>query len=181
MDIFKDVFSKFQNKKNWLFIIGIIGILLIGFSEFLTEKTSNSSEISSTKETDSESIYQKEMEQRLTEIICQVEGAGEVSVMLTLESGPETVYAQNEQNQTQTQQNEDGTVQKQSSYQNEHILFDSGDGKQALVEEQLTPEIRGVAIVCSGGDDIEVIERITELVKVVLDLPSNRICVTKKI
>ena len=73
------------------------------------------------------------------------------------------------------------TSQRDSSFQNEHILFDSGVGKQALVEEQLVPDIKGVAVVCSGGDDIAVIERITELVSVVLDLPSNRICVTKKI
>ena len=98
-----------------------------------------------------------------------------------MESGPETVYAQNQQSQTSTREETDGSLQKESSFQNEHILLDNNSGKQALVEEQLTPEIKGAAVVCSGGDDIEVIERITELVSVVLDLPSNRICVTKKI
>ena len=179
MDTFKEKWSKIVHRKNGLFLLGIAGILLIGFSGFFS--TDSNTEPAADSSYQAESDYQKKIEEQLTEVIGQVQGAGEVTVMLTLESGPETVYAQNEQSQTSTREDEEGTVQRDSSFQNEHILFDSGVGKQALVEEQLVPDIKGVAVVCSGGDDIAVIERITELVSVVLDLPSSRICVTKKI
>lgn len=179
MDTFKEKWSKIVHRKNGLFLLGIAGILLIGFSGFFSTDSNTEPVADSSYQTESD--YQKKIEEQLTEVIGQVQGAGEVTVMLTLESGPETVYAQNEQSQTSTREDEEGTVQRDSSFQNEHILFDSGVGKQALVEEQLVPDIKGVAVVCSGGDDIAVIERITELVSVVLDLPSNRICVTKKI
>ena len=180
MKMIKDKISLLENKKNWLFLVGIAGIILIGLSEIFSGGSEKSVQSSAT-ETYSESAYREKMEQQLAEILSQVEGAGEVKVMLTLESGPETVYAQNQQSQTSTREETDGSLQKESSFPNEHILLDNNSGKQALVEEQLTPEIKGAAVVCSGGDDIEVIERITELVSVVLDLPSNRICVTKKI
>ena len=181
MDAIKEKLATAVNKKNWLFWLGLAGILLIGLSEIFSGGDKEAGNRADPQESCVESTYQEEMEQRLLEIIRQVEGAGEVSVMLTLEGSPETIYAQNEQTQTQVQEDENGSLKRESSSQNEHILFDSGAGKEALVEEQLAPEIKGVAIVCSGGDDIEVIERITELVSVVLDLPSNRICVTKKI
>lgn len=57
--------------------------------------------------------------------------------------------------------------------------MDAGSGRQALVETAREPEIKGVAIVCEGGDDVAVIKRITDVVSVVLGIPTNRICVTK--
>ena len=53
--------------------------------------------------------------------------------------------------------------------------------KQAPVETRLEPEVKGVAVLCEGGDDILVIKRITDLVATVLDIPTNRICVAKMI
>lgn len=70
---------------------------------------------------------------------------------------------------------------RKESYKSEHIIVDAADGKQPLVETHIEPEVKGVAVVCEGGDDITVIKRITDLVSVVLGLSTNRICVTKMI
>ena len=119
--------------------------------------------------------YIQEMEEKLTSILQQVQGAGQVHVMVTLEATGQSVYAQDEELSSSTGQ--DG--QRQSSTRTEHVILDSGTGKAPLLEQAYEPEVRGVAVVCEGGDDILVIGRITELVSVVLGIPTNRICVTK--
>ena len=115
-------------------------------------------------------------------MLASVQGAGKVQVMITLESAGETVYARDEQSDTQTTQDgSDGVTDRKESYKSEHIIVDAADGKQPLVETHIEPEVKGVAVVCEGGDDITVIKRITDLVSVVLGLSTNRICVTKMI
>lgn len=168
-------------KKNALFMVGIAGILLIGLSDFLFKPKQETQTTTAQQTSYDTQPYLQETEQRLVTILESVEGAGKVQVMLTLESAGETVFAVDEQTDTSTQEQEGEQVQRRATYQNEHILYDSGEGKTPLIETQTQPEVRGVAIVCEGGDDITVVQRITELVSVVLGLSTNRICVTKMI
>ena len=84
--------------------------------------------------------------------------------MVTLESGEERIYA------TDTQS---GQLQSQET----HVLLEDGS---ALEETVCLPVIRGVAVVCDGGGDVRIAARITELVRALLDLPANRICVEQR-
>ena len=90
----------------------------------------------------------QELETRLTEMLESVQGAGKVQVMITLESAGETVYARDEQSDTQTTQDgSDGVTDRKESYKSEHIIVDAADGKQPLVETHIEPEVKGVAVV----------------------------------
>ena len=65
--------------------------------------------------------YQTQLEQRLSGLIGEIEGAGQATVMITLESGEETIYALDTQSgQTQSQQThvllEDGTALEETVY-----------------------------------------------------------------
>ena len=144
--------AAFLKSKYALFALGLAGILLIFFSELPGTARSQA--------------------QGQTEA---VQGAGQVHVMVTLEATGQSVYAQDEELSSSSGQ--DG--QRQSSTRTEHVIIDSGAGKTPLLEQAYEPEVRGVAVVCEGGDDILVVGRITELVSVVLGIPTNRICVTK--
>ena len=171
-------------KKNALFIIGITGIMLIFLSDILfapkkeTQEQPQATTLSSQVQAQS---YVQDLEKRLTEMIISIEGAGEATVMITLDSVGETVYAQDEKTQTQAEMNADGSTNQENLFENQHTIIDAKDGKQPLVEAQLLPEIKGVAVLCQGADDISVVARITDLVSVVLGLSTNRICVTKMI
>ena len=112
----------------------------------------------------SEKAYQAQLEEQLTTLIEQISGAGKTIVMVTLESGEETIYA------TDTQS---GQTQSQET----HILLDDGS---ALAETTYLPTVCGVAVVCDGGGDVRVAARITELVRALLDLPANHICVEQR-
>ena len=94
----------------------------------------------------------------------QIEGAGETTVMITLESGEERIYA------TDTQTGGDQSQQT-------HVLLEDGT---ALEETIYLPTVCGVAVVCDGGGDVGVEARITTLVSALLDVPSNRICVEQR-
>ena len=109
--------------------------------------------------------YQAGLEQRLASLIGQVEGAGEATVMITLESGEERIYA------TDTRTGGDQSQQKT------HVLLEDGT---ALEETTYLPTVCGVAIVCDGGGDVGVEARITALVSALLDVPANRICVEQR-
>ena len=108
--------------------------------------------------------YREQLETQLKELIEQLDGAGKTVVMVTLESGEETIYAVDTQS---------GQMQNQET----HVLLEDGS---ALEETTYLPAVCGVAVVCDGGGDVRVAARITELVRALLDLSANRICVEQR-
>ncbi|MBC5579932.1 stage III sporulation protein AG [Anaerofilum sp. BX8] len=165
-----------KKRTSALFLLGLAGILLIFLSDLAGQKTKAPAEA----EGENLELYVQKLEERLLDTVKVVQGVGKVKVMLTLEGGAETVYAFTEKSsKTQTVSDSGANSSQQSSYENEFVLVDAGSGRQALVETAREPEIKGVAIVCEGGDDVAVVKRITDVVSVVLGIPTNRICVTK--
>lgn len=57
----------------------------------------------------------------------------------------------------------------------EYVYLSNGDTKTKSIE----PTVRGVAVVCDGGDDPVTKERILDVVTKALDIPSSRVSVTK--
>ena len=138
-----------QNRTQLAIILGAAAMLLILFSELFST---------------SETAYREQLETQLTELIEQLDGAGKTVVMVTLESGEETIYAVDTQS---------GQMQNQET----HVLLEDGS---ALEETTYLPAVCGVAVVCDGGGDVRVAARITELVRALLDLSANRICVEQR-
>ena len=157
----KDLAQK-ENRARLAVLLGAAAMLLILLSELFAPsgKTAAASAPPA-----NDNISRQQLEQQLSDLIAQVEGAGKTTVMVTLESGEETIYALD-------------TLSGQTQEQQTHVLLDDGT---ALAQTVCTPRVCGVAVVCEGGDDITVIKRITDLVSVVLGLSTNRICVTKMI
>ena len=139
---------------------GLLAMLLILLSELLPSGTTAAASSSS----QSPAVYQEQLEQRLETLVSQMSGAGKTTVMVTLETGEESIYAVDTQS---------GDVQTQ----NTHVLLDDGS---ALTETVYLPQVLGVAVLCEGGGDVRVAARITEMIGALLDLPSNRICVEQR-
>lgn len=57
----------------------------------------------------------------------------------------------------------------------EYVYLDDSTTKTKEIE----PRIRGVLVVCKGGDEPVVVERITEAVTKVLDISTAKVCITK--
>lgn len=140
--------------------VGVLALFLLFVSELFPAETS--SEAVTTGLTAEE--YGADLEAQLEELISQMSGAGKTSVMITLETGEEAIYALDTQS---------GELQSQQT----HVLLADGT---ALTETVYRPQVRGVAVLCEGGGDVRVAARITDLVSALLDLPSNRICVEQR-
>ena len=126
------------------------------------------------KKSDSESYYRvsfytENLEKRIKELCRSCDGVGDVHVLLTLDSGSEYVYASDVE---QKQDGDGGSVTR------EYLLVSTSDGDEPVKVTEIYPKIRGVAVVCSGGDRADVREKITSLLSAALGIPTNRIRVS---
>ena len=156
----KDLVQK-ENRARLAVLLGAAAMLLLLLSELFTPSEEPAAASAAPAD---ESAYRQQLEQQLSDLIAQMEGAGRATVMITLESGEETIYALD-------------TLSGQTQQQQTHVLLDDGT---ALAQTVCTPRVCGVAVVCEGGGDVRVAVRITELVGALLDVPSNRICVEQR-
>ena len=128
--------------------------------------------------------YTRELEASLTQIIEGIEGAGATKVMVTIEKGVEQVYATEQKKSTQTTQDnlsgEGEKNQAKDDVETNYIIVEDADGAQkALAVTQVQPVVKGVVIVCEGGDNPSVQQRVTDAVTTALNLSSARVCVVK--
>lgn len=148
--------------------IGLIGMVLILASEMLSAENKNKPDKAAAEFSYTE--YTLELEDRLVSLISQIDGVGECRVMITLENSAESVYAKNYEGKS----DDDSSNQK-----DEYVFYKaSGDESPVLIKEYL-PQVQGVTVVCSGGDDIEVQEKIIDSVTSLFNIPTNRVSVSK--
>lgn len=81
-----------QSRTQLAIILGVTAMLLILFSELFSTSAKPAANAGSPAAV-SETAYREQLETQLTELIEQLDGAGKTVVMVTLESGEETIYA----------------------------------------------------------------------------------------
>lgn len=160
---------KTEKKLFLIVIIGILGIILIAASELIPRSADKPKTETTVK--NEESSYAALLEERLTQIISQIDGVGKVQVLLTLESSAETIYAKDEKEEYIN--NENST---QRSYNGSYVLTNDDTG---VVLKTSEPKVRGVIIVCEGGDRAIVKKDITDAVTSALSVNSNNVSVLK--
>jgi len=164
-----------ENEKYRKIVIfaGIAGIALIFISSFVpsgkkTETAKTTQEITAQE-------YETQLENNLTEIISQIQGAGNAKVMITLEQTEENVYATEDKKSGQTAK--DGS---EESSEKTYLLVKNDDGSEsALALTQIQPVVKGVVVVCDGGGDPEIQQNIINAVTTALHVTSVRVCVLK--
>lgn len=162
-------FIKSDNKRvKIIVILGAVGIVLILISGFTDSHKSSSK--APDKEQLSYEAYTQELEKKLTDIIASISGVGECEVMITLENTYESVYATN----SEFKNNDDSVNQK-----DEYVIYDADSGETPVLIKEYMPKVMGVSIVCSGGENIEVKEKIIESVTALFNISANRVSVAK--
>ncbi|MBQ8197622.1 MAG: hypothetical protein IJZ73_06155 [Clostridia bacterium] len=153
-----NLISELKNNKAFkiiAIIILVIAIILILFGSSFTSK--KNTQTSSTIEQ-----YVYSLEEKLTETLSAVKGAGKVKVVITVESGMETVLAM----KTTVTETASGTETVETP-----ILV---NGKTVVVKE-LYPEIVGVLIVAEGADSLSVMSKLQQATVSLLDVNVNQI------
>lgn len=149
-----------------MFLLIGVGVLL------LLVPTSHSKENSSAVVLNTEEDFSVEaLEEKLEHILAQIEGAGQVNVMLTAESGMKRIFAQDGR-----LEQENGSIQRES----ETVVISSGTGTQETVlVQQIYPQFQGALVVAEGGGDPSVRLNLTEAVAALTGLGADKISVCK--
>ena len=113
---------------------------------------------------------QEDVAEKLTEILSQINGVGDVKVMVTEATGAETVY------QTDL---EETNGSDSASRREKTVLHSVSGGEEGLVRTIRPALYLGAVIVCEGGDKPAVSLAVTEAVSKVLGISSDRIAVLK--
>lgn len=148
-----------------LIAAGLIVMIMIVFSDFSGDKEKKSS-VNADADLQTSNTYIECTQNRLSEILMSIEGVGKAKVLVNLSSTEEYVYAEEYK-------------QGSSSTENEIVIIDSGSKKEALLKKIKVPEISGILIVCEGGDDPKVCEKIYKAVSTALKIPSSRVYVAE--
>ncbi len=151
------IFEKIKANKKIQIILVAIAFLLVISILFIP-----SFEDSSVKDSDSVSEYVSILEDKLSKTLSKVDGVGRVDVIITIESGMQTVLAYKT---TVTENN--GVIERVET----PIIV---NGKTVVLKENY-PEISGVLIVCEGADNIAVKNRILQATVSLLNIKLNQI------
>ncbi len=152
----KEIIEKIKNNKVFRYVIVGVLLLVVVLILFSTFKSKND------KIQESNSDYVDNLESRLKSTLSKVDGVGKVSVVITVESGMETVLA----TKTVTTTSENGTNIEETP-----ILV---NGKTVVLKE-LYPKIIGVLIVAEGVDNIMILSKVQQATASLLDIKINQI------
>lgn len=128
--------------------------------------------------------YEKLLEDRLTELLSNVEGVGKTKIMITIKSTgekivlKETPYSKNTTSEIDSEGGKRDTI---DITQSEAVVYIEGsDGsKTPYVIKETEPQIEGIVIIAEGGDNIYIVKDIKEAVAALFNVPSHKIKVMK--
>ncbi len=184
MNFLRKIFEgKEKERKNALLIVFLVGLLLITFTPKLTQKNDTSTILAPQQEQlTSQGSYEQTLEQRLETILSNVQGAGEVDVMVSIKKSSEKVVSENieqSSNVVNEADNSSGTrTTEQSTLKKSAMLLNQNETPLVLTE--IMPEISGVIIVTTGAKDVYVKDALIRSVSTLLEIPSYKVEVLQK-
>lgn len=129
--------------------------------------------------------YEAELEQRVREILKNVDGVGKVDVMIVLKSSSQkVVHTDNSFSRSVTDEKDStgGTRKIENEENDSTTVFTSGDGQSTpIIEKELRPELSGIIISASGGGNPTVRAEISAAMEALFDLPAHKIKVLKRV
>lgn len=184
----KEFLAKLRKIKREQWLIYLLGAALLAVilipapgGESGKEKKSASQTVQTAAK---ETGQTAQLEEQLTWALSQVEGVGEVEVMITLEStGTKVVEKDHPASSTSSEQTQEGggTQNSTSADTDETTVYEkNADGAQTpYVISETLPQIRGVLVVAQGGSDPVIIRQIQEAVMALFHIDVNKIKVMK--
>jgi stage III sporulation protein AG len=154
-------------KYRAVLLVLLVGMVLLAWPDSGgTETAANE-----TATAQSDLFQTAQLEEKLAQTLSQVEGAGEVRVVLTLRDGPRQVLAQ------------DGSAsegESQTTRETTTLLRSAGTGVEETVTlQELGPTYQGALVVAQGGDDPQVRLALSGAVSALTGLGTDKISICK--
>ena len=182
MDKLKKIYKRFffgeKNKLNLYILIAGIIVAIIFVSEFVEKKPDKKKKVTHSHE---EVVYD-DLEERLSGILSEIDGAGRVKVMITYEETSEKIPLSDKTNKSlTTEENNSGSLgrkQIQTDTSDKTVILSEGGGtNDVFVSKEIYPKVRGVIISCSGAPGDGVKAEIVNAVSCVLGVAIHKIAV----
>lgn len=171
-----------ENALRWIVLIGIAGVALIFLSSLRSTSDKQQQPAAVEDDTDEILAYRQSLTDELGYMLASMEGAGRTKIMLTLESGSRNIYAADDDVQQKKGASTDLAVQGSDQYSEKktHVVIRRSDGsEQAVSEGRVMPSVRGVLIVCEGGGNKEIADKMREAAATALHIAASRVSVQK--
>ena len=157
---------KALDQYKYVLIVIIAGIVLLLWPTGDREQDAGTGNTADVRETFDLEV----LEEKLSRTLSRVEGAGEVTVTLTVKNGMEQVLASDRTT---------SVSERGSSVEEETVLVSTGSGQDTVLLTQKYPTFQGALLVCEGGDNAEVRLLLTQAVSALTGLGADRITVCK--
>lgn len=146
---------------------GVLLVIAVGVLLLLLPTGGGTSSQPEQPEAAAESSFDlEEFEQRLEDTLSEIQGAGRVQVVLTLDSSSRQILAQDVEHESDG--GSSSTV----------VTVGAGSGGQEVVALQtVAPRFRGALVVCPGGGQAQTKLRLLEAVSALTGLSADRISI----
>lgn len=172
-----EFFKKHFPKKNQWLIILLVGILLV----VIALPTSNDKETEKTTASETEVTeiytddYADKMERKVAKILQNIEGVGNVKVMITLKESTEKVVEKD----VESSRSESGQDVDISSGESTVYSDTGSSGQEPYVSKEISPAVEGVLVIADGGDNSVIVKNITEAIQALFNVETHKIKVMK--
>lgn len=180
-------FNLKNGKERWILLL-VVGVILLILSFPMEKKeapavpkaveTAAAGQNSGTK-------YEEELEKRVKKVLRNVDGVGEVDVMIVLKSSEEKIYRVDKNTSSSQVEEEDTSGGKRRTQEQEEsqstVLTGGGGSSAPVLEKELKPEISGIIISAQGGGSPVVKAEISAAMEALFDVPPHKIKVLKRV
>lgn len=180
------IWAKGKTGKEKGVILLLFGLLLLVVSmPSAKEEKQNAQTVRETGAetgTDREDRYVEDLERRLETILSEMEGAGEVSVMVTLQSSAEKVIekdTESEQEDVTEEDSQGGSRTTKTKNRREETVYGGEEEKYPYISKEISPQVEGVVVIAEGGDHAVVVQNITESVQALFGIDTHKIRIVK--
>lgn len=151
-------------KYRYVLLVVLVGVLLLAWP------AGEEKEAAAQPEAGRDIFQVEQLEKKLEKALSQVEGAGEVTVALTVKNGTERVPLTDRS--TAAGEREDRVEEKA-------VVINTGSGQQTVVRLERAPVFQGAVVVSQGGDRAEVRLLLTQAVSSLTGLGADKITICK--
>lgn len=169
------------SKSKFLIVLGIVGLLLIMISsfDFVDTGQKETDDAPASSKVFQTSDYISETESKLQRVISDMLGGTKVTVMVTLESGAEYVFADEIKTDADVTKDQSAlkTQQSDSNHKTYIVIKDSEGNEHPLIVTEKMPIVRGVVVVCENGETPSVASAVRLAVRSSLNVDDEKICI----
>lgn len=178
-------------KSDWI-VIALVGVLLLIIAIPVGEKKEDSNLPSAPQENESQTKkntknvgedYTEYLEKKLEQVLAQMEGVGQVEVMITVLDQGESIVEKDVTASSSVVSETDSSGGTRSTTEEQNakstVYIENSEGNTPYVQREKMPTIVGIVVVAEGGGNSKIVSDISEAVEALFQVEMHRIKVVK--